>query len=245
MKGLSIIIPAWNEGKIVYQSLKEVERVLDKLLRNLGLDYEIIVVDDGSGDNTYAEALKAANENGRIKVVRKENEGKGSALKYGFNFCSGKFVTFIDADLDLHPKQIPLFISYMKKYNADVVVGSKRHPLSKVDYPLHRKFLSQAYQIIIKILFNLDLRDTQTGLKLFKYEVLKEILPRVLCKKYAFDLELLVNASHRGFKIIEAPVKLNWQRVSSRIKLKDVWRIFLDTVAIFYRLKILKYYDKW
>ncbi len=79
---------------------------------------------------------------------------------------------------------------------------------------------------------------------MFKYKVLKEIFPRVLCKKYAFDLELLVNANHRGFKIVEAPVELNWQRIASRIKLKDIWEIALDTAAIFYRLKILKYYDK-
>ena len=79
----------------------------------------------------------------------------------------------------------------MEKYNADVV-GSKRHSLSKVDYPLHRRILSDAYQLITKILFGLNLRDTQAGLKLFKHKVLKEILPRVLCKKYAFDLELLL-----------------------------------------------------
>jgi hypothetical protein len=131
----------------------------------------------------------------------------------------------------------------MKKYNADVITGSKRHPLSRVDYPLHRRILSQAYQLITKVLFNLNLKDTQAGLKLFKYKVLKEIFPRVLCKKYAFDLELLVNASHRGFKIVEAPVELNWQRIASRMGLKDIWSIFSDTIAIFYRLKILKYYD--
>lgn len=237
---LSVIVPVFNEGKIIFNNLREIEKTLDKFK----LNYEIILVDDGSYDNTYEEALRAARRSKRIKVVRKENEGKGSALKYGFGFCSGQLVTMIDADLDLHPRQIPLFIDYMKKYNADVVVGSKRHPLSKIDYPLQRKILSKGYRIITKILFGLNIRDTQAGLKLFKYKVLKEILPRVLCKKYAFDLELLVNASHRGFKIVEAPVELNWQRVSSRIKLKDVLRIALDTAAIFYRLRILKYYDR-
>ncbi len=237
---LSVIIPAWNESEHIFNTIKETERVFDEL----GVDYEIIVVDDGSTDNTYEEALRAARENGRVKVVRKENGGKGSALKYGFNFCSGELVTFIDADLDLHPKQIPLFIEYMKKYDADVVVGSKRHPLSKVNYPFQRKVLSLCYQIIIKILFNLNVRDTQAGLKLFKYEVLREVLPRVLCKKYAFDLELLVNANYRGFKIVEAPIELNWQRVSGRIGLRDIWKIALDTMALFYRLKILKYYDR-
>jgi len=240
VKDLSVIIPAYNEEKIIFKTIREVEKVLNKLK----LSYEIIVVDDGSTDNTYKEALRAARLNGRIKVVKKENDGKGSALKYGFNFCSGKLVTFVDADLDLHPRQIPLLIEYMKRYNADIVVGSKRHPLSKINYPFHRKFLSLAYQLIVKILFNLNLRDTQAGLKLFKIEVLKKIFPRILCKKYAFDLELLVNAHHKGFKIVEAPVELNWQRIANRLRLRDIWKIALDTAAIFYRLKILKYYDR-
>lgn len=239
MIDLSIILPAWNESKLIFNSIKTTEN----LMGDYGLNYEIIVVDDGSSDGTYTMAMEAAKGSHRVKVVRKEKHGKGSALKYGFNFCSGRLVTFMDADLDIHPRQIPLFIEYMEKYDADVVVGSKRHPLSKINYPLFRKVLSSGYQILIKILFRLNIKDTQAGLKLFKYDVLKEIFPRVLCKKYAFDLELLVNAHHRGFKIVEAPVELNWQRVANRIKLKEISKIALDTAAIFYRLRILKYYD--
>jgi len=239
MKDVSVIIPAKNEEKHISNTLKEVKRVFDEY----GLRHEIVVVDDGSTDGTYKEAIKTAKKLGDVKVVKKENGGKGSALNHGFKYCSGKLVTFIDADLDLHPRQIPLFIDYMERYNADVVVGSKRHPLSKVNYPLDRRILSRAYQIIVRILFNLNLTDTQAGLKLFKYEVLEDILPRVLCKKYAFDLELLVNANHRGFKIVEAPIELSWQRKRGRIALRDIGRIALDTAAIFYRLRIMHYYN--
>jgi glycosyltransferase involved in cell wall biosynthesis len=239
MKDISVIIPAKNEEKHISNTLKEVKMVFEEY----GLRYEIVVVDDGSTDGTYKEALKTAKKIGDVKVVKKENGGKGSALSHGFKYCSGKLVTFIDADLDLHPRQIPMFMDYMKRYNADVVVGSKRHPLSKVEYPLDRRILSQAYQTIVRVLFNLNLTDTQAGLKLFKYEVLDDILPRVLCKKYAFDLELLVNADHRGFKIVEAPIELNWQRKIGRVTPRDIGRIALDTAAIFYRLRILKYYN--
>lgn len=236
---ISVIIPARNEGRHIYNSLKEVEKVFNEY----DWEYEIVVVDDGSSDATYNEASRAAKENGNIKVVKKKNGGKGSAIKHGFDYCSGNLVTFLDADLDLHPKQIPMFIKYMGRYDADVVIGSKRHPLSKIDYPLYRKLLSEAYQVITAALFNLNLTDTQAGLKLFKYEVLEEVLPRVLCKKYAFDLELLVNARHRGFKIVEAPIEVNWQRVEGRIKLGEIAGIAIDTAAIFYRLRILKYYN--
>lgn len=238
MKELSIIVPAYNEGKIIFNTIKEIEKIFD----NPGSDYEVVVVDNGSTDNTYSEAIKASNS--RVKVVKCEEKGKGLALKHGFKNASGKFITFIDADLDLHPNQISLFIEYMEKFDADVVVGSKRHPLSKVNYPWHRKFLSNGYYILIRTLFGLPVKDTQVGLKLFKHEVLKEILHRVLVKKYAFDLELLVNAHHRNFKIVEVPIELNSQRKFSRIRFKDIWDIFVDTAAIFYRLYIMRYYDQ-
>ena len=209
------------------------------------MNYEIIVVNDGSTDNTYYEAMKASKENGRIKVINIENNGgKGSALKNGFKYCSGDYITFMDADLDLHPKQIPWFLDNMKKNGVDITVGSKRHPMSKIDYPFSRKILSQGYQIITRILFRLNLSDTQAGMKLFNHNVLEDILPRVLCKKYAFDLELLVNANHRGYNISEAPIELNWQRTHNRLTIRDIWYIILDTAAIFYRLKIVKHYDR-
>ena len=123
------------------------------------------------------------------------------------------------------------------------MIGSKRDPESKVDYPLTRRALSWCYQLMIKLLFNLNVRDTQAGLKLFKRDVLEDILPRVLVKRYAFDLELLVNANHRGYKIVEAPVEINFH-FTSGINILDIWHIFVDTMAIFYRLRILKYYDR-
>jgi len=244
MKKLSVIIPAWNEEKIVCMNLKQIGKILDNLLGKIGFDYEIILVDDGSTDNTYNEAMTMANKNEKIKVVTyKKNGGKGFALKYGFKFCSGELITFMDVDLDLHPKQIPQFIDYMEKYDADVIIGSKRHPLSKINYPGSRKVLSKGYHTLTRILFHLNLSDTQAGLKLFKYDVLEAILPKVLCKKYAFDLELLVNASHRGYKIVEAPIELDWQRFENRLTLEDIWKLAVDTAAIFYRLNILRYYD--
>jgi len=240
MKELSVIVPAYNEGKNIFNCIKEIE----KSLGNPISDYEIIVIDNASTDNTYKECLRAISENNRVKVFKCKERGKGVALKQSINFSDGKLVTFIDADLELHPKQIPLFIEYMKKHDADVVVGSKRHPLSKVKYPILRKILSNAYYyLFVRTLFGLPVKDTQAGLKLFKYEVLRKIIPKILCKRYAFDLELLVNVHKHGFKIIEAPIDLNFKRFENRVGLKDIWNIFVDTAAIFYRLNILHYYD--
>lgn len=233
---LSVIIPAYNEAQGIVNTIGDVEEGLNET----DLDYEIIVVDDGSNDKTSQEVRKT-----NAKVLRYDkNHGKGHALKYGFKKASGEFVIFIDADSDLHPRQIRNFLKHIDDYNADVVVGSKRHPLSKINYPLIRKILSGMYfYFFVKPFFDLGVKDTQAGLKLFKYEVLRDIFPKVMIKKYAFDLELLVNAHRQGYTIIEAPIELNFKH-SSNINFTAIWHIFWDTVAIFYRLRILKYYDR-
>lgn len=240
MKELSIIVPAYNESKNIFNSIKEIEKTMGNPIS----DYEIIVIDNASTDDTYRESLRGVVENPRVKVFKCENKGKGNALKHSIQFVDSELVIFIDADLDLHPRQIPLFIEYMKKYDADVVVGSKRHPLSNVNYPFFRKFLSDAYYYyFVRLFFGLPVKDTQAGLKLFKYEVLKKVVPKLICKQYAFDLELLVNIHTQGFKIVEAPIDLNFKRYNNRVGLKDIRNIFKDTAAIFYRKNILHYYD--
>ena len=240
MPELSVILPAYNEGKAIAKTLKETSKVLD----NISPDWEIVVVDDGSRDDTFQVAKKAAINDTRIRVLKlKKNQGKGQAIRSGFYASRGDLVTFIDADSAYHPKHLELLIQYMNKNGTDVVIGSKRHPESVIEYPLSRKFLSIGYNMLINLLFGLGLSDTQAGLKLFKREVLNEIFPRVLVKRYAFDVELLVNAKHCGYKIIEAPVELKGLK-SDGVKLKDILKIANDTAAVFYRLHILKYYDR-
>ncbi len=238
---ISIIMPAHNEEDHIYKSIKETCQVF----KDLRCSYEIIVVDDGSEDKTYQEAQRAAQDFKNIYVKRdRKNYGKGRALKKGFKFAKGDMVVFLDADLDLHPEQIHTLFRIMKEKKADVVIGSKRHPESQLDYPFSRKIISSVYFFLVKILFGLPIRDTQTGLKLYKYQALKEIFPKVLIKRYAYDLELLVNAHHRGYKIAESPITLSSQRPYGRIKPIDIWHTWWDTMAIFYRMYLLRYYDK-
>lgn len=238
---LSILVPAHNEGPHIYGNIREIQRVFDEI----GCKYELIIIDDGSKDETYENIQKAAKGFSNIIIKRmRRNRGKGRALKYGFRFAKGDLVAFLDADLDLHPEQIQNLFRIMNKEKADVVIGSKRHPESKLDYPKQRKIISNIYSFLIKLLFSLPIKDTQTGLKLFRYEVLERVFPKVLVKRYAFDLELLVNIHHLGYKIVEAPITLNYQRIMGRIRLKDLYHTGMDTLAIFYRMYIRKYYDR-
>lgn len=236
---LSVIVPAYREGPRIHDNLKRLLSVLD----GINEPYEVLVVSDGNTDATVAEAGRVGSD--RVTVLEyASNMGKGFALGHGLRQARGSFVTFIDADMELDPVAIPTFLSMMRRAGSDIVVGSKRHRLSIVHYPLYRRLQSWVYQMLIRLLFNLDVRDTQTGVKLFRRQVLLEAVPRLAVKRFAFDLELLVVAHHLGYrKIVEGPIRLDY-RFESTVGLSSAWRILWDTAAIFYRLRLLRYYDR-
>jgi len=234
---ISVIMPTYN-NKDIYSNVLKVKMELKKVYRN----YEIIIVNDGS-EKGWKEKLEKLFKikDKRIKIISyNKNKGKGYALKKGGLFAKGKVIIFLDSDLEISPKFIFNFVEELKK--VDIVIGSKRHPLSKIRYPIFRKTMSFFYQKLIYLMFNLDVKDTQVGIKAFKSEVLKKILPKIIIKRYAFDLEVLCLAKKEGYKIKEAPIEINF-KLGSTINLKGVINMLIDTLAIYYRLKILKYYD--
>lgn len=237
---LSIVIPAYNEGKNIYKTVDQIVRCHD----DLDYDYEVIVVDDGSKDNTIAEAKR--HHSAKVKVVSYgQNHGKGYALKYGTMKATGDVITYTDAGGDFNPEQFDKFIKVLEAFDADMVIGSKRHPASKVDYPLKRRFFSWGYHKFVNTVFGLHVTDTQAGLKVLKTSVAKKIMPLLLVKRYAFDLEMLVVANQLGFhRLFEAPVELSFNNVVSGINYRQILKMFTDTLAIFYRARILNYYRK-
>jgi cellulose synthase/poly-beta-1,6-N-acetylglucosamine synthase-like glycosyltransferase len=172
-----------------------------------------------------------------------QNRGKGEALRQGFYKATGKLIFFLDADMDIPPEQIGVLLSTMELDHADVVIGSKLHPQSRVDYPIYRRIISLIYFTITRILFGLPVRDTQTGLKVFRREVLEMCMPRMLVKSFAYDLELLAMAHHFGFHVTEAPVIIEYRPKYGNIPVRVFKTTANDTLAIFYRLHILNYYD--
>lgn len=238
---ISFVIPAYNEGDKIYKNLLECLRVV----RRYGVPFELVVVNDGSSDNTIQEIRRAAAHNPEVVPVSySKNVGKGNALKVGAKRASGNLVVFMDADLEIHPKHAMKFMYMLKATEADVVIGSKRHPDSKVDYPNKRKFLSWGYHLLIKLMFNLDVTDTQPGFKLFRKEVLDKEINKVEAQRYAFDLDLLVNVQADGYKIVEAPIELNFSRTcGGRIGFKTVKSIFRETMGVFYRARMIRASD--
>jgi len=159
----------------------------------------------------------------------------------------GDLIAFIDAGMDINPNGLSMVLEHMEWYGADVIVGSKRHPASKVpSYPWIRKVYSFGYHFLVWLLFGVKLRDTQAGLKIFKRMVLEKVLPRLLVKTHAFDIEVLAVTRHLGFeRIFEAPIEVDTKsfRFTSTVSWRTVRRMLQDTLAVFYRLRILRYYD--
>jgi glycosyltransferase involved in cell wall biosynthesis len=238
---ISVIVPAYNESQAIAANLRAIVDALSPHAPHL----EIIVVDDGSHDQTWRHAAATMERSAAtVRILRYErNEGKGFALACGARHATGEFVVFLDADLDLHPDQVPSFFDILFSTGADAVIGSKWHPDSQVEYPAWRRVLSHGYYALVHLLFGLPLRDTQTGLKLFRARLLESVVPRLLTKRFAFDVELLAVAHRMGFKIVEAPVRLQFRRDVPRLRWHDSWHALVDTLAIFYRIHLRRYYD--
>jgi len=242
MKKLSVIMPGYNEGQKIRHNLIHTATVLDTIAKKNGAEYEIIFVNDGSTDDTNQYAFQAALINENIIVIdNKINCGKGNALKCGTERATGDYIVFLDSDLDLPPEQIEDFIERMDRLQCDVVIGSKQHPESRTDYPKSRKVMSYIYYMILVVLFRLKTKDTQTGIKLFKSEVIQPVMRQIQVNGYAYDIEVLAIINKLGYSIADAPVILNYQRESSwgRIKLSQVVRTGMDTLKIFFRVTFL------
>ena len=245
--GLSIVMPVFNLASQIADNLDATANLFERQ----GIKTELVPVDDGSTDGT-AQAIVAfaAANSGRLRhvainpVLLPRNAGKGSALKAGFRASRYAYVMLLDGDLDIKPRQTPYFFKAMVESGADVVIGSKRHPRSIVQYPWHRRIASWAYFTLVRIFIGLPITDTQTGMKLFKREILGEALDRMLVKTYAFDLELLAIAHSRGAKITEARVVIKFGSKLGALKPHTITTMAWDSLAVFYRLKILKYYAK-
>lgn len=247
-KLVSVVVPAYKAEKFIESNLLRVKEVLDQIR----YPYEIICVDDGSPDNTFKKAKAVSKKFPEsIKVIGYEkNLGKGHAVRYGMSESKGAIIGFIDAGIELNPNGLSMLLEHMEWYKADVIIGSKRHPASKVFFPSQRRVISFGYQTIVRILFGLKVKDTQVGLKFFRKSVLKKLLPRLLVKEFAFDVEMLSVARHLGFRrVFEAPVEIKMEfkggfsTIASSGFVKTSWRTFLDTAAVFYRLYILRYYN--
>jgi glycosyltransferase involved in cell wall biosynthesis len=225
---VSVVLPARNEGHHIHANLVRVCEAL------AAADVEVIVVDDGSQDATAAEARRAAAAGLPVRVVRLDaNQGKGAALFRGFAEARAGVVAFLDADLEIAPQNVLRLLSVMESSQAAVVVGKKTGD----GFPLARRLLSRIFRGTVSSLFGLSVSDTQTGIKLFRREVLERVAPRMSISRFAFDIELLVAVTRFGYEIAECPVTAEFRREGrlGRLGLSHQLQMLADLVRIYYR----------
>jgi glycosyltransferase involved in cell wall biosynthesis len=234
--GISIVMPVYNQKRLVAESLRRMKATIEKHFEW----FEIVIVNDGSSDNTLEILEQESRKDRRVRVVSyMPNMGKGYAVKKGVMESRGRFVLFMDGDLDISPDLIGEYILQLE--NHDLVIASKRHPLSKVSEPASRRFLSRAFNLTARVLTGIRVSDTQVGLKAGRRDAMKKIFQVMLVKRYAFDVELLAVASIMNQNIKEMPVNVSIDR---RFKIKEILKMLRDVLAIGYRLHIKKWYQK-
>lgn len=224
----SIIVPMYNEEKRITPFLTNLIKFSEKKLK----DYEIILVNDGSKDNTDKVVKGIIKNNKNIRLISyKPNGGKGNAVKVGFKNARGKKVLFIDADGSIQPDEIPRMIEKLDKY--DVVVGNRYAKESKVKRHWLRAVYSFFFNTIVKILFQSRVRDNLCGFKGFKKNIADNLFNDLIDKRWVFDVELFFKIKKKSYSLYELPIK--WVHVGgSQVKM------FSDPVKWFLRLIILR-----
>ncbi|MFH0897397.1 MAG: glycosyltransferase [Candidatus Bathyarchaeota archaeon] len=235
MVDVSLVMPAYNEGFCIETAIGRVDQAAEKL----GLNYELIIVDDGSRDDTRLKAIKYANDNRHVQVVSYDlNMGKGYALKTGVDHAKGESVILMDSDLDIDASQISSYINALKY--GDMVIASKRHPNSKFKTSPERKVLSLSFNVLVRLITGLKVSDTQSGLKAFRSGSIRKLMRFLTVKRFAFDVEVLTVAKLMKLKIVELPVKID---LRSSFSIRQVFRMMVDLAGIGYRLRIKRWYQ--
>ena len=233
---ISVIIPAYNEEKRIEPTLKKVINYLDNNFDK----YEIIVVDDGSTDNTYKIVSRYKKNN--VKILRNEiNKGKGYSVKRGILNVKYSLVLFSDSDLATPIEELEKFINYIKTY--DIIIASRNLKESdiKIKQPMYRQLMGKTFPLLVNLIALRGFKDTQCGFKLFKTDVAKKIVSLQTFERFSFDVEILFIAKKLRYKIKEAPVIWIDKEGSKVNPIKDSIKMLIDLFKIRYNNLLDKY----
>ncbi len=202
--------------------------------------YEIIVVNDGSKDDTrnIVQSISSADMTFRL-ISYSTNMGKGYAIRQGVLHSRGKYVMFLDGDGDISAEVLSKYVERMT--TADIVIGSKYHPLSVISVPASRKFFSKCFHLFVKVMLGVKVSDTQVGLKAGNGDAFRRIFQRVMVKRYAFDAEMIAVADILCLRIVELPVNIELEK---SFKKKEIVKMAIDVLGVAFRLKVIRWYQK-
>ena len=232
---LSVVIPAYNEAGRIGPTLGRIAEHLG----GLGLEYEIVVVDDGSGDETRAVVQEAAKDIPALRLVANGvNRGKGFSVKTGFLHSTGELALVSDADLSTPIEELSRFLPEIEG-GADIVIGSRALEDSDIirRQPIHRMLMGKTFNRLVRLLGVRGISDTQCGFKLFRRETCLPIFRALRVERFAFDVELLFLAERKGLRIVERPVRWTNSPYSKVRVIRDSARMLSDVIRI--RLRAL------
>lgn len=226
---LSAIIPAYNEEKLIKETLLET----NDFLSGEGYNYEIIVIDDGSADNTSAilDGLKTAVKN-LVIIKNEKNFGKGYSVRKGMLAAKGGFRLFMDADNSTSIDQIKNFFPFLKE-GYEVVIGDRSLKKSIIlkNQPAYKQILGNIGNILVRALVISGIDDTQCGFKCFSSKFVERVFPKLVIDGWGFDIEILTIARKFGYRIKSVPVI--WEnREESRVRLKDYFLTLKELLKI-------------
>ncbi len=235
---LSIIIPAYNEEHRLGTTLFK----LHDYLKNQSYDYQIMVVDDGSTDNTVGLVTDAKKSIANLELLQNaKNHGKGFVVRQGLLAVKGDWRLFLDADNSTSIDQLPNFLPMMKNYDVIIASRSVKGAVVNPGQPFVRRLLGKISKLAIYLVVGVwGIEDTQCGFKLFSKKAVEAIAPRCTVNGWVFDAEMLKVAQIKGFNIKEVPVV--WKNdLRSTVKISDAKKTFLDLLRIRLNLLLGKY----
>ncbi|NWJ44450.1 MAG: glycosyltransferase family 2 protein [Chloroflexi bacterium] len=225
---LSIVIPAYNEEERIVPTIGAIA----SHVCSFGYDWELIIADDGSKDNTVKLIKELGLANLRVLVAEK-NGGKGSAVRRGMLAARGKFILFDDADNSTPVEELNKLLAKLDKEKYDVAVGSRAASGSQEAHrTVLRRILSGGLRWIVRYVFRIGVRDTQCGFKLFTKQAAHRLYAAQTISGFSFDLEILYLSSKLGYKIAEVPVEWVDAPGSKVDTSKEVQRFLRDLVKI-------------
>jgi dolichyl-phosphate beta-glucosyltransferase len=233
---LSVVIPAFNEAARILNTLTRIH----EYLLGSGWRFELVIIDDGSRDDTVSIVRDFARHNRNVRlIINPRNRGKGFAVRQGMLVAAGDLMLMCDADLSTPIEQIEQLLPWTQR-GCHVVIGSRDLPDSRLDppQPARRRRLAAIFRTLRRLLLLPELRDTQCGFKLFRHDAARAIFSRQRCNGWLFDCEVLGLADRLGFRIQE--VGVHWQdNADSSVRLLPAALAALPTLLLI-RLRLLK-----